>query len=220
MIASVLQSATTVRGSTLKPFGNSFRGYFSPFMLLTWQWVASSQAVLCYNSKHDQVGTGDFRLHWRFGASQLFGGVLTVWCSDSLVCRQFGVLTVWCADSLKVVLVFSWTGCQSKDNKLHIFWTVHLDTNMSGTPTRCTLLLNNVFQLNYPQHVWNKQLFIIRRSIKQLTVFYCAEIISELYELELNKVDSFSHDERKTQNSLRTSEDPHPTARRHIPQKL
>jgi len=91
---------------------------------------------------------------------------------------------------------------------------------MSGTPTRCTLLLNNVFQLNYPQHVWNKQLFIIRRSIKQLTVFYCAEIISELYELELNKVDSFSHDERKTQNSLRTSEDPHPTARRHIPQKL
>ena len=39
---------------------------------------------------------------------------------------------------------------------LYILWTVHRDTHMWARPTRCTLFLNNLFQLNYPRHVSNK----------------------------------------------------------------
>jgi len=47
-----------------------------------------------------------------------------------------------------------------------ILWTVHRDTHLWERPTICTLFHNNLFQLKYPKHVSNKQLFIIRRSVQ------------------------------------------------------
>jgi hypothetical protein len=37
-----------------------------------------------------------------------------------------------------------------------ILWTVHRDTRLWERPTRCTLILNNLLQLNYPRQVSNK----------------------------------------------------------------
>jgi len=34
--------------------------------------------------------------------------------------------------------------------------TVQRDTYTRERPTRCTLFLNNLFNLNYPQHISNK----------------------------------------------------------------
>jgi hypothetical protein len=44
----------------------------------------------------------------------------------------------------------------------YIPWTVYRDTHTWEWPRRFTLFLINLFQLNYPLHVSNKWLFIIR----------------------------------------------------------
>jgi len=58
------------------------------------------------------------------------------------------------------ILPFLYQGRQN--TQLYIRWTMHRDTRTSERPTRCTLFLNNLFQLNYPRHVSKKWLFIIR----------------------------------------------------------
>ena len=75
----------------------------------------------------------------------------------------FFVLAYWChiSDSVLQIRMFhevvTFTLYRSVMNlemyKLHILWTVRLDTYSWEKPTRCTLFLINFFQLNYPLHI-------------------------------------------------------------------
>ena len=66
-------------------------------------------------------------------------------------------------------------------------------------PTRCTIFLNNLFQLNYPRHVSSKQLFIIIRCSVQaaysiLPCIFMRSLVAEMIRMILSVTWRFALD--------------------------